>query len=149
MKILLAVDGSDYSKAAIEETASGAFSSGVEVHIISVYDDSSIVMSIPAPGGVLGGYYEDVALLAKRSAEEIVKKAGDYLRNKNKSLKIKTAALKGNPKHEILREAEKINADLIVVGSHGRGTVGRFLLGSVSLSAVSYTHLTLPTTPYV
>ena len=38
----------------------------------------------------------------------------------------------GFPKQIILDEAEGWGADLIVVGSHGRGLMGRFLLGSVS-----------------
>ena len=40
----------------------------------------------------------------------------------------------GSPKQAILQEAEKFDADLIVVGSHGRGAVRRFLLGSISQS---------------
>lgn len=132
MKILLATDGSDYSKAAIEEIAGSTFSPGTEVRIVSAFGSSSIIMSIPSPGGGLGGYYEDVALIARKSAEETVKKAADYLGKKNQSLTIKAAAIEGNPKDVILSEAEKMGAGLIVVGSHGSGAIERFLLGSVS-----------------
>lgn len=38
----------------------------------------------------------------------------------------------GSPVQEIADLAEEVGADLIVLGSHGRGAVGRFLLGSVS-----------------
>jgi nucleotide-binding universal stress UspA family protein len=38
----------------------------------------------------------------------------------------------GEPVAEILELAQEIGADLIVCGSHGRGAVGRLLLGSVS-----------------
>jgi len=38
----------------------------------------------------------------------------------------------GSPVPEILGLAEEVGADLIICGSHGRGTVGRLLIGSVS-----------------
>ena len=40
--------------------------------------------------------------------------------------------LEGSPKQAIVEEAERWGADLVVVGSHGRGFWGRLLLGSVS-----------------
>jgi nucleotide-binding universal stress UspA family protein len=50
------------------------------------------------------------------------------------------AVLAGNPKEVILEEAEKWNADLIVVGSHGRRGFKRFLLGSVSEAVAMNAH---------
>jgi nucleotide-binding universal stress UspA family protein len=44
----------------------------------------------------------------------------------------------GNPVDEILHVAEEIDADLIVVGSHGTGMTKRFLLGSVSDRVLEY-----------
>lgn len=38
----------------------------------------------------------------------------------------------GNPASEILQEAEEGAYDMVVMGSHGRGTLGNFLMGSVS-----------------
>lgn len=42
----------------------------------------------------------------------------------------------GQPVREILDLADEIGADLIIVGSHGRGPVGRLLLGSVSTAVL-------------
>ena len=46
--------------------------------------------------------------------------------------RITTAVLSGAPAHAIVNYAEEQQADLIVVGSHGRGAVSRLLLGSVT-----------------
>jgi len=43
-----------------------------------------------------------------------------------------TAVLSGSPANAIVKYAEEQQADLIVIGSHGRGAVSRLLLGSVA-----------------
>lgn len=65
------------------------------------------------------------------SAEEVLASA---------RLKATAAVLSGNPKEVILEEAKKWNADLIVVGSHGRRGFKRFLLGSVSEAVAMNAH---------
>ena len=45
---------------------------------------------------------------------------------------VTTAVLPGSPAHAIVKYAADRQADLIVVGSHGRGAVSRLLLGSVA-----------------
>ena len=134
MKILLATDGSEYSKVAMEEFADMEFILNAEVLIVSAFGNSSLITSTAAPMGGLAGYYEEADGAARKTAENAVEKAAALLRNKKLSLLITTAVGNGSPKQIILNEAEKFNADLIVVGSHGHGIIGRFLLGSVSQS---------------
>jgi nucleotide-binding universal stress UspA family protein len=49
----------------------------------------------------------------------------------------------GSPADEILDLARQVGADLIIVGSHNRGTLGRLLLGSVSEAVVDRAHCTV------
>jgi nucleotide-binding universal stress UspA family protein len=51
---------------------------------------------------------------------------------------ITTAVLDGSPAQEIVRYAAEHQADLIVVGSHGRAMMGRLLLGSVADSVLHH-----------
>ncbi len=44
----------------------------------------------------------------------------------------------GHVAQQIISVAEELEADLVVVGSHGHGAVGRFLLGSVPQEVVKY-----------
>lgn len=132
MKILLATDGSDHSNAAIEELARMPFPKGTKVLIVSAFENTPLITSAPAPMGGLAGGYQETSEIVKMLSRSILQNAAELLKKKNPELPISTAAINGSPKHVILAEAEKLGADLIVVGSHGRGTIGRFLLGSVS-----------------
>lgn len=134
MKILLATDGSEYSNNAAEELAVRQLPQDVEVHIISVFQSSALITSIPAPMGGLAGGSEETYEVARKLAQDAVEKAARILAGKNPKLHITANVIEGSPKHEILQKADEFGADLIVVGSHGRGPVGRFLLGSVSQS---------------
>lgn len=134
MKILLATDGSEHSIAATEGLAARLLPSGTEVRIISVFQDTPLVTAVPAPMGGLAGGWEEAGAVARIQAEETVKNAADILARKNPVLSISTKIIEGSPKHAILQEADEYGADLIVMGSHGRGAVGRFLLGSICQS---------------
>jgi nucleotide-binding universal stress UspA family protein len=46
----------------------------------------------------------------------------------------------GSPAHEITRYADKLNADLIVISSHGYHGIKRMLLGSVAESVIRHAH---------
>ena len=134
MKILVAIDGSEYSKAAVEEIAQITFPQGTKMQIVSAFENTPLITSAAAPMGGLAGGYEETSVIVKKLSEGILDTAAELLKKGNPKLSISTAAINGSPKHVILNEAEKFDADLIVVGSHGHGGIGRFLLGSVSQS---------------
>ncbi len=139
MKIVLAIDGSDFSKVAIDELAALSLPTGTEVCILNVFENPMLAAPGALPlGGTLGNYYEEAVSNAKKSAEDIVNDASKSLRDKNDALSITTAVVDGLPKSAILEKAEAFNADLIVVGSQGHGAFSRFLLGSVSQSLATH-----------
>lgn len=138
MKILLATDGSEYSNAAVQEIAGRPFPPNTKVHIVTAFESSPLIMSAPSPMGGLAGFYEKTDVIARRLADETVNEAAKLIKAKNSTLTISTAVIKGSPKHVILNEAEVFGAALIVVGSHGRGVIGSFLLGSVSQAVAQH-----------
>ena len=77
---------------------------------------------------------------AQALAHEVGKIAERKLRagREGAKLKVSTQVVGGLPKHAIPDEAEAFKADLIVLGSHGRGRIERFLLGSVPLAVVTH-----------
>ena len=84
-------------------------------------------------GRELGGYepaLQDALEFQKQHAEALVAKTAELLRAR--SLKVTAALEVGDPKSKILDVAEEWHADLIVLGSHGRKGLNRFLMGGVS-----------------
>jgi nucleotide-binding universal stress UspA family protein len=133
MKIVLAIDGSNYSKVAISQLGAMPLPIETEVCIVNIYEHPTIIGLEPIPMGVIpSAYYEEIISNTKKSAEEIVSSASKLLRTLNTKISITTTIISGLPKREILEKAESFDADLIVVGSQGHGAFSRFLLGSVS-----------------
>ena len=131
MKILLATDGSEYGDAAVEAIAHGHYPPGTEVRIISVLEPRYFPPT--TLGAMDTNLYDQMDKDVRAGARAAVDTAAGTLRaDTSHPLTVTTEVLSGSPKRVILDDAEAFGADLIVVGSHGHGTLERFLLGSVS-----------------
>ena len=137
MRVLLAVDGSLCSEAAVSEVASRVWPPQTELRVIIAYE----LPLAPAPEvWALPAEYFDRLDQAAREHANGVRQAVELKLTKTlgPSVRITGNILPGSPRSVILEEAERWSADLIVVGSHGYGKWQRFLLGSVSQAIVSH-----------
>lgn len=128
MRILLAVDDSTHSQCATEAVRSRPWPSGSTVRVVSVFRSALPVDPLTWTTQALG--YESYAEAAKKQATATVERAAAILRQAD--VAVETKVEDGDTRTVIVDEAEKWNADLIVVGSHGLGRVRRLLLGSVA-----------------
>ena len=121
MKILLATDGSKFSQAATQALISQCRPQGTEIRVLNVVD---LPLMIPT---LYASEFREESL---KDGEEFVHKAEQPLTEAG--YKVETAVEEGDPKSTIVEDAVRWHADLIVLGSHGRKGVDRFLMGSVS-----------------
>lgn len=132
MKIVLATDGSEFSNAAIKKCCElFGDKPDLQIKIASVFEEDYAIAA--EPFAISAELYREISESAARQAEFACSSAADLIRGNcpNGTPEISHEVVKGNPEQEIVEIARNWRADLIVVGSHGRGFWGR-LLGSVS-----------------
>jgi nucleotide-binding universal stress UspA family protein len=134
MKILLAVDESEYSGSAVKEVAKRPWPKGTTVRVLTVAEPFPQVAMEPWYGGRES--LERIDQEVQKRAGTMTKKIANSL--KKEGFKVDTAVRQGDARSEIVDEAEKWKADLIVMGSHGYTGIKRLLLGSVASSVVSH-----------
>ena len=107
------------------------------MRVLHVVEPPSILV-----GREMGGY-DPAALEAvwdkeTKQAPALVAKVTGTLRSHG--MKVTTAVQQGDPKSTIIDASEEWRADLIVIGSHGRKALDRFLMGSVSEAVARHAH---------
>jgi nucleotide-binding universal stress UspA family protein len=136
MKVLLAVDGSDYSLAAVEEVAHMPWPEGSRVRVVAVAELPLATGPWEIPLSA-NSYEEWVKVLEERSVENTAQAMARFGEVAGALTEVTPKTLKGDPKFAILDEAERWGADLIIVGTHGYNALERLWLGSVSRAVVS------------
>lgn len=134
--ILVAVDGSEIGHRALEEALDIARAMQAPVHAMHVVQTGTyptLILSELEPPDLA-----QQALLDSldREADEILADA----ERKAAAAGVRMTVYKrwGHPGAEITALAQELGADLTVVGSHGRGRIDRFFLGSVSSYVVDH-----------
>ena len=131
MRILLAVDDSKFSEAAAQAVIARYRVQGLEVRVFHAAEPPTL---FTAPE--MAEY-----IPPKESAQEakaLVAKTANALQSAG--INVTTDIVQGDPKTLIIENAEAWGANLIVLGSHGRRGLKRFLLGSVSETVMRHAH---------
>ena len=149
MRILIGYDGSRSADAALDDLRRAGLPGEVEALIVSVGE----VIPPPSVGdeldrppptsrrlSVLLAQAEARAAEKLKEVEEFAARAADRVQSSFPNWEVQSVGLPGNPSTELVNKADEWNADLVIVGSHGRSALGRFLLGSVSKKVVTDSH---------
>jgi len=133
-KILVPTDGSRAAQKAARYAVDLAKQLKASVLVLSVIDKRSFIgQTVPAAETarhVIEPIEDYLREAAEGYAGEIKKLCEKY------GVQSKTVITAGHPVEEIVKEAEKSKADLIVMGSHGRSALGAAVLGSVAYGVI-------------
>lgn len=131
--ILVPVDGSETSLAAVKQASSiaKAFSSKVTAVCVLAVDPFVAVEFVNTDQ-----FINDYVAKAKEEIQEILEQAKSLFAQEGVSAE--TQILEGQTIHKVIVEATKdLGADLIVIGSHGRKGIKKLFLGSVTQAILS------------
>ncbi|MDR3098981.1 MAG: universal stress protein [Paraburkholderia sp.] len=136
-RMLLATDGSEASALAIQ-AAVRFVNPQIALRAIYVVDRSSVTGGpVAAPG--LEEALTGLGRRALAAAQEQLEPTGCAC----ETALVATGLMRDDIAHAVLRDAQEWSADLVVLGTHGRRGVARWLLGSVAQRAVEITRLPL------
>jgi|SRR5579864_305674 len=132
MKILLAIDGSNCSNAAVEALVTQYKPQDTEVLVVNVVESEKL-MPVTYGFGTGPVFAESYMAIVQQWRTEGEKLVGDVAnRLQSVGFKASTSVEEGDARERILDSSEKWRPNVIVVGSHGRRGIDRLLLGSVS-----------------
>jgi len=123
--IVVGYDGSEHSDRALERAVEIGTSLGASLRVVSA---AKVIAGAHPRGGspVEPGAEEDLAASIEKARGKLADAA----------IEAQLVEARGDPADVIVDQAKEHNAGLIVVGTHGRGRMGRMVAGSVSTKVV-------------
>jgi nucleotide-binding universal stress UspA family protein len=130
MKILFAADGSKFTKKALAflATHENLAGPGDELVVVHVQPPVPPRVKTMVGGVIVNDYYRDESKKVLDPIERFLKRHATPFR---------VQWVIGSPAEEVLRIAKKEKAQMIVMGTHGHGLLGRALMGSVAQRVVA------------
>lgn len=132
MIIIAGIDGSEYSSHGLRAAIRYAEALGAELHVVHVVHIPGTLLA------VLNQVPADILQLENAQRETVWKEAEPLL--SEASAEVKRVDLTGYPADTLVEYAQGVGADLIVVGSRGRGELAALFLGSTSHRVLHLAH---------
>ena len=129
--ILVPTAGDPGAERAVEHAVEEAQLHGARLHVLSVADPQAALNAGTAGGFSSGELREE----AKARARDAVEAAAEYVPS---DVPTETHVRAGAPKDEILDHVEDHDVDLVVMATHGRTGIRRYLIGSTTESVVRH-----------
>ncbi len=133
MKVLIGYDGSECAMDSLDDLRRAGLPNIVEARIVSV---SEVVLPPPMSYTLPSAGAMELQRLLEHNALEVAETARRRLQADFPAWTIGVEAHPGSPANTIISVADDWLPDLIVLGSHGRSALARFVLGSVSQSVL-------------
>lgn len=128
-KIICAVDFSEYSPMVADYAKTVANCTGAQVICLYVAPSMSQYVGFHVPPSSIESFVGEIVTGAEDTMNDFI--AGNF-----KDLNTEGRVVTGYPAEEILEAAKSENADMIVMGTHGRRGIDRILFGSVAEKVV-------------
>lgn len=137
-RVVVAVDGSDVASEAVDAVRSWPFLSGADIRVLSVAPNPVDWWASLAPGigEDLARDFENARALSLADHRRFATEAADRLRSAG--LDARPEARAGLPADGIVAFATEWDADLLILGSHGRTGLARLILGSVARNVLHH-----------
>ncbi|MDN5582467.1 MAG: universal stress protein [Corynebacterium sp.] len=133
--IVTGVDSSQTALAAADKAAELAAGTGAELHVLSAFSISGTVTLEAArannPSAGTQAAYRRLTESYSHAAQEVADSVSDVLREKYPSITVHAAAVEGTPAEALLKKADELDADTIVVGNKHVQGFSR-ILGSIA-----------------
>jgi len=130
MKIVLAADGSSYTKKALAFLLTHMEIAGSDGEVVVVNVQPAVPPRVKSMLGATA-----VAEYHEQEAQKVLNAIGKFLQRNG--VRHTTRWVVGHPGQEIVKAAKKEKAHMVVMGTHGHGILGRALLGSVAQNVVT------------
>jgi len=149
MKVLIGYDGSSFADAAIDDLQRAGLPADTEALVLSVADVWPAMppmyreAMVPGPSELSFAVTDAARQMTQAAQEEaaaLAKKARARVTGLFPGWSVTCETVADSPASAITERAEQWGADLILIGSHGRGAMSRLFFGSISSKVLRYAH---------